>query len=164
MGFSGVEINFCEKHGNLTPRTTLKEANILADTVVQLDLEISSLSTDLFHDYPLSSSESRLRKSGVEIGRRMIEFAAEMEVPIVKVIPGSIAADLSYDVAYENAVASIIKLGDEAASAGVMIGLENTVNQFLASPREFASFLNDVDHPYVYAYLNTCHALVTGYP
>ena len=164
MGFSGIEINFCEKKGILTPRTTLKEANILADMVGQLDLEISSLSTELFHDYPLTSNESRLRKSGVEIGRRMIEFAAEMEVPIVKFSPGLITVDLSYDIAYENAVASITKLGDEAASAGVMIGLENTANKFLASPREFAGFLDDVDHPYVNAYFNTGHALVTGYP
>src|SRR5690625_3077878 len=118
MCFSGIEVNFCEKKRNLTPSTTHKEAHILADTVMQLDFEISSLSTELFHDYPLSSSESRLRKSGVEIGRRMIEFAAEMEVPIVKVIPGSIVADLSYDFAYENAVTSIIKLGDEAAKIG----------------------------------------------
>lgn len=164
MGFSGIEVNFCEKKGNLTPRTTLKEANIFAEMVEGLDLEISSLSTELFNQYPLSSNKSRLRKSGIEIGRRMIEFAAEMEVPIVKIVPGSISADLSYHLAFENAVESIIKLADEAASVGVMIGIENTGNKFLASPREFVGFLDDINHPYVNAYFNTGHALVTGYP
>lgn len=164
MDFSGVELNFCEKRGNLTPRTTLKEANKLVDVVGGHDLEICSLSTELFYHYPLSSDESRLRKSGVEIGRRMIEFAAEMAVPLIKVVPGSITADLSYDIAYENAVESIIRLGDEAASAGVMIGVENEANKFIASPREFIGFLDDINHPYVNAYFNTGHALVTGYP
>src|SRR5699024_6018438 len=163
-GFSGREFNFCEKRGNLTPQTTLREANKLVDIVEEHELEISSLSTELFYHYPLSSDESRLRKSGVERGRRMIEFADEMEVPIVKVVPGTISADLSYDVAYENAVTSMIRLADEAASAGIMIGLENTANKFLASPREFVSFLDDVNHPYVNAYFNTGHALVTGHP
>ncbi len=102
--------------------------------------------------------------SGEEIGRRMIEFAAEMAVPLIKVVPGTITSDLSYNIAYENAVESIKRLADEAASAGIVIGVENGCNKFLASPREFVGFLDDVDHPYVNAYFNTGHALVTGYP
>lgn len=163
-GFSGVEFNFCEKKGNLTPRTSLGDANRLAHLVGEHGLEIASLSTELFYHYPLSSNKDRLRKSGVEIGRRMIEFAVEMDVPLIKVVPGSIAADLPYNVAYENAVESIIRLGDEAASAGIMVGVENEANKFLTSPKEFIGFLDDISHPYVNVYFNTGHALITGYP
>jgi hexulose-6-phosphate isomerase len=163
-GFSGVEFNFCEKLGNLTPRTPISEANRLAHLVGEYGLEITSLSTELFNEYPLSSTELRLRKSGEEIGRRMIEFASEMGVKLIKIAPGSIIADTSYDVAYENAVESLRKLGDEAASAGIMIGVENKCNKFLPSPREFVGFLDNIGHPFVKAYFNTGHALITGYP
>lgn len=163
-GFSGVELNFREDSGNITPKTPLSDANRFAHLVGLYDLEISSLSTGLFNHYSLSSNDPRLRKSGEEIGRRMIEFAAEMDVKIIKVVPGTITGDISYGTAYENAVDSLIGLGEEAAAAGVTIGVENVYNKFLPSPREFVNFLDDINHPYVKAYFDNGNALVTGYP
>lgn len=163
-GFSGTEINFCEEEGILTKSTSLIEANKLAHMAANYQLEITSISSDLFKHYAFTSSDVRLRKSGEEIGRRMIEFAVEMGINVINILPGIINKDISYEKGYEKAVESIKRLGDEAATAGVIIGVENTANNFLPSPKEFISFLDDLNHSTVKAYFNTANALVTGYP
>lgn len=163
-GFEGVELNFRENEGEFTPKTSLEEANRLGHLAAHYQLEIASISSSLFHKYPLSSNHSRLRKSGEEIGRRMIEFAAEMGVKVVKVIPGTVTSDMSYCTAYKNSIKSMLHLGNEAAAVGVTIGVENVYNKFLPSPKEFADFLNDINHPSIKAYVDIGNALVTGYP
>src|SRR5690625_5276852 len=163
-GFQGVELNFRKNEGDLTPETSLEEANRLAHLAAKNQLTISSISSSLFHKYPLSSGDSRLRKSGEEIGRRMIEFAAEMGVRNIKIIPGTIAPDISYCTAYKNSVESLLHLGNEAAKVGVIVGVENVYNKFLPSPKEFADFLSDINHPSVKAYLDIGNSLITGYP
>lgn len=163
-GFDGVELNFRKEQGDLTPQTTLSEANNLAHLVGLYDLEIASLSTSLFNYYSLSSNVPRIRKSGEEIGRRMIEFAAEMDVKVIKVVPGTVTEDVSYETAYENSVESLIHLAEEAGDAGITIGVENVCNKFLPSPREFVGFLDDINHEYVKAYFDNGNALITGYP
>lgn len=163
-GFSGVELNFCEEEGILTKATSLVDASKLAHMAANYQLGITSLSSDLFTHYAFTSSDVRLRKSGEEIGRRMIEFAVEMDVKVINILPGCINKGISYEKGYDKAVESIKRLGDEAATAGVTIGIENTDNNFLPSPKEFISFIDEIDHSSIKAYFNTANALVTGYP
>lgn len=161
--FTGVEINFSEE-GLLTRTTSLSDANKLAHLAANHHVEITSISSELFTKYPLTANDARLRKSGEEISRRMIEFAAEMGINTVNIEPGMITIETSYEKAYDHAVESIKRLGNEAASAGVTIGVENIANKFLSSPKEFIGFLDDINHPAVKAFLNTGHAFVTGFP
>lgn len=162
--FEGVELNFRENEGELTPQTSLEEANRLAHEAARHQIEIISISSSLFYQYPLSSGNSKLRKCGEEIGRRMIEFAAEMGVKMIKVLPGTITQHMSYCQAYKNSLKSLMHLGNEAQAVGVIIGVENVCNKFLPSPKEFVDFLNDLNHPSIKAYLDIGNALVTGYP
>lgn len=163
-GFSGVEINFCEDEGVLTKTTSLADANRIAHIAADYQLEITSISSELLTHYAFTSSDVRLRKSGEEIGRRMIEFAVEMDIKVINILPGIINKAISYEKAYEKSIESLRRLGDEAATAGVTIGVENTDNNFLPSPKEFISFLDELDHSTVKAYFNIANALVTGYP
>lgn len=162
--FAGVELNFRERGGELTPETSIEEAKRLARLVESYDLEIASLSSGLFNEYPLSSSNATLRKSGEDIGFRMIELAEAMGVGIIQFVPGVAKADTSYEDGYELAVESLSRLGDVASDAGVTIGIENVCNKFLPSPREYAGFLDDINHPSVKAYFDNGNALATGYP
>lgn len=164
VGFSGVEINFREKVGMLRKTTSLSDAYKLAHLAAAYHVNITSISSELFTYYAFTSSDMRLRKSGEEIARRMIEFAFEMDVKVINIMPGAVTAEMSYEKAYENAVESISRLGNEAMKAGIIIGVENSEKKFLPSSREFIGFLDDINHPSVKAYLNMGNALVTGYP
>lgn len=163
-GFEGVEINLREGDGDLTPETSVAEAKRLMQLAAGCDIEIASLSTGLLNHYAISSEDAIIRKKGEYIGMRLIEFAAEMEAKVIQVVPGVACAETSYEVSYELAAESLVKLGDEAASAGITIGIENVCNKFLPSPQEFAGFLDYISHPSVQAYFDNGNALATGYP
>lgn len=163
-GFMGVEISFRENEGMLTKTTSLSEASKLAHCAANYHVTITSISSDLFTDYAFTSNDLRLRKSAIEIGRRMIEFAAEMDVKTVNVLPGVLTPHISYDRAYDYAVESIKQLGIEAAKANIILTIENTAHKFLPSPKEFTQFLEDLGQSMIKVCLNTGHALATGYP
>ena len=65
---------------------------------------------------------------------------------------------------YIDAISTGNKIMAVQELADIYGALENEANKFIASPREFIGFLDDINHPYVNAYFNTGHALVTGYP
>lgn len=163
-GFEGVELNFREEGGDLTPETTLAEASSLVKLAETCEIEIATLSTGLFNHYALSSDNTNLRKAGEDIGLRLIELATEMGTEIIQIVPGVATAETAYDVSYELAVESLTRLGEEAAAAGITIGVENVCNKFLASPREFVGFLDDINQSSVKAYFDSANAFATGYP
>jgi len=163
-GFDGVELNFREDGGDLTDDTSLATAREIADMANGLGLEIPSISTGHHNVYAISAGDDKLRQRGIDIARKMIEFAATMDCPIIQVVPGVPYVDTPYQKSYELAQEALRELGDEAKAVGVTIGLENVCNNFLHSPLEFSRFLNEINHPNVKFYLDNGNALKTGFP
>lgn len=163
-GFDGVELNFREDCGELTGETTLAQAKEIADMAAGIGLEIPSITTHHHNVYAISAGDEKLRQRGIDIARKMIEFAAAMGAKVVQVVPGVPYVDTPYQKSYELAQEALKQLGDEARDAGITIGLENVCNNFLHSPLEFSRFLREIDHPNVKFYLDNGNALKTGYP
>ncbi len=163
-GFEGVELNFREIGGDLTPDTTRTEARALAKKVEDFGLEIASMSTSLFNHYALSSGDVNLRKEGEEIALKMIELAGEMGTKVIQIVPGVITPDVPYEIAYNMAKESLERLAPEASANGVTIAIENVCNKFLPSPLEFVRFLDEINHSAVKAYFDNANAAVTGHP
>lgn len=163
-GFEGVELNFREDDGDLTDDTTLAQAKEIANMANGLGLEIPSISTGHHNVYAISAGDQKLRQRGIDIARKMMEFAATMDCPIIQVVPGVSYVDTPYQKGYELAQEALRELGDEAKELGVTIGLENVCNNFLHSPLEFSRFLNEINHPNVKFYLDNGNALKTGFP
>ncbi|AXF55299.1 sugar phosphate isomerase/epimerase family protein [Salicibibacter kimchii] len=163
-GFAGVELNFREKEGKLDADTTSAQARVLAQMATDNGLEIVSLSTQLFNDYPLSSSDTTLREKGKEIAIRMIELATEMETKLIQIVPGVLSPDQPYQTAYDLAQQTLLQLATEASAADITIGIENVSNKFLPSPLEFVRFLDEINQPCIQAYFDSGNAMVTGYP
>src|SRR5699024_2101806 len=113
---------------------------------------------------PLSSYNTAIREKGIGIGERLIDFAGEMGVNIVQMVPGVACSDIPYHLSCEIAAESLVQLGEKAKAAGVIIGIENVCNKFLPGPLEFGRFLDEVNHPCVMAYFDIGNALATGYP
>jgi len=79
-------------------------------------------------------------------------------------VPGTVSADVRYDVAYERAQAALRELAPEAEALGVFIGVENVWNKFLLSPLEMAHFVDEIDSAYVGVYFDAGNVLAYGYP
>ncbi|MBE3582683.1 MAG: sugar phosphate isomerase/epimerase [Limnochordaceae bacterium] len=148
----------------LTTTTRREQAERLAACVRGLGLELSSLSTALLWQYPLSSPDPAQRQKGIEIVEAMLQLAEWMRIGAILVVPGVVTPDSPYDQVWERSQAALRQLAAKAAQHRVVIGVENVWNKFLLSPLEFARFIDDIDSPWVGAYFDIGNVLVNGYP
>lgn len=163
-GFEGVELNFREGLGDLHDDTTPAQAKAVGDMANDFGLEVAAISTTIHNKYAISSGDNKIRDRGIDIGRKMIEYAAEMDSTIVQIVPGVPYVDVPYQKSYELAQEALLGLAEEAKQAGVIIGLENVCNNFLHSPLEFSRFIEEINHPSVQFYLDNGNALRNGFP
>lgn len=162
-GFASIEINLAET-GYLTPESTSQEVQAIVDLAQQHQLELSSLSSGLGWQYPITSNDPGVREKGKQNLLRQLEIAQWLGVDTILLVPGIVNADIGYQEAYERAQELIISVAPEAEARKVAIGVENVWNKFLLSPLEFARFLDEINSPYVGAYFDVGNVLVYGYP
>src|SRR5699024_3813822 len=158
-GFDGVELNFREDAGDLTDDTSYSEAKAVGDMANDFGLEVAAVSTLLHNKYAISAGDNKLRDRGIDVGRKMIEYAATMGGSVVQIVPGVPFVDVPYQKSYELAQEALLSLAEEAKDAGIIIGLENVCNNFLHSPLEFSRFIDEINHPNVQFYLDNGNAL-----
>lgn len=160
-GYDGVEL-------------TLDEDGALADPAIREDLlamteehglEIPSVHTLTFWEYPLTSTDEETRREGIEQATRFIEAAADLGAEVALVVPGVVDESTPYDEAYENSLESMHELAGVAADHDVTLAVENVWNKFLLTPREFAEFVDDAARSGpVDAYFDVGNILRFGYP
>ncbi|ELY61678.1 sugar phosphate isomerase/epimerase family protein [Natronococcus jeotgali] len=160
-GYDGVEPNV-ERDG---PLTTEEGRQVAAEAVEAHDLQVPAISTISHWEYPLSSADDELRETGLAISRDMIDAATVLGAEDVLIVPAVIEDGAAYDADYQRAVQSVRELAGYAADRGIGVAVENVQNNFLPSPNEFASFLDDVeDAGPIGAYFDIGNALRSGLP
>ncbi|WP_262181626.1 sugar phosphate isomerase/epimerase family protein [Haloarcula laminariae] len=160
-GYDGIEPNV-ERDGPLTTETGRQAA---VEAVEAYDLQVPAISTISHWEYPLSSVDDELREIGLEISRDMVDAAAALGAEDILIVPAVIEDGAAYDADYERAVQSVRELAGYAADCDVGVAIENVQNNFLPSPAEFATFLDDVeDAGPVGAYFDIGNALRSGLP
>lgn len=169
-GFQGIELSL-----NKTEETSLesneKELLDIKAYASNEGIEIPSVATGLYWDYPLTSQNKAKRDKAKDIVKKQLETASILGADTILVIPGAVGVDfipngeiVSYDKAYDNALEALIQLKTTAESYKVSIGLENVWNKFLLSPLEMRDFIDKVDSPYVGSYFDVGNVLYNGYP
>ena len=165
-GFEAVELNYTEE----MEKKGKEYIKSLRDTVLREGLEIASLLTGQFWQYPLTSNNPEKRKKGEDLLTRSIEVCEIFETDALLVVPGVVGTlwsseeRVQYDVAYERAQESIRKVVPLAEKKGVYICVENVWNKFLLSPVEMKRFVEEIDSEYVAVYFDVGNILVIGYP
>jgi hexulose-6-phosphate isomerase len=162
-GFEAIELNMAES-GPVHLGMTEQEAGDVLRTVHQSGLVISSLSTGLFWQYPLTSADAETVEKAKEIVRQMLQAAKWLENDAILVVPGTVTSDVSYDDAYERAQSGLKAVAPDAERLGVHIGVENVWNKFLLSPLEMARFLDEIGSSHVGAYFDVGNVQVFGFP
>jgi len=169
-GFDGVELAMSES-GDLTINSSKEDILNLKKAVEDAGLEVSSLASTLFWDYPLTSNDKEKSEKCKLIIRKMIDAAALMNLDTILVIPGSVGVDfkkdcevIDYDVAYDRALEAIKELSVYAEKNNVNIALENVWNKFLLSPLEFRDFIDKTGSSHVGIYFDIGNVIYTGYP
>jgi len=164
MGSQAVELVVDEAYN--TEELLLKHKADLLAAMQATGLKVPSVASALFWKYNLASQDEAVRQKGISIIEQECRVAREFGARAILVVAGLQEPHTEYDRSYETAIRTIRKAAKYAEDCGITIGIEHVPCNFLTTPREYAQFLADVDHPFVKAYLDVGNALGTygGYP
>lgn len=151
-GFDGVEVM---SHLNRDEVLKAKDAT---------GLPVFSVCGAMHWKYPLSDPDSSVRDQGVEALKLSLDDAAAYGADTVLLVPGRVSETVSYDECWTRSVDEIKKVLQKAVDLKVRIGIENVWNNFLISPIEMASYVDQFKTHYVGSYFDIGNVLVYGWP
>lgn len=169
-GFDGIELSLNET-GPLGLESSAKDVFALRRFADNAGIELSSLASGLYWDYPPTSESKQVREKALDIAKKQLEFAAVLGVDTVLIVPGAVGVDflpnapvVPYERAYENALNFFSALAKEAEAVKVSVGIENVWNKFLLSPLEMRGFIDTIGSDYVGSYFDVGNVVYAGYP
>ncbi len=169
-GYEAVELAVGPE-GEITPETGEKDCIKILDQAQNAGIEISSLASGLFWEYPLTDNSPEKAAEGKRIAARMLEIASWLELDTVLVIPGAVDIffnpdfqPVPYDRVYDRSVAALKELLPAAEKHKVCMGIENVWNKFLLSPLEMRDFLDSFESEYIGSYFDVGNVMLFGYP
>ena len=145
--------------------TSDAQVQALRRKVESAGLVVSNVSTGLHWESPLSARDPKTREQALRIVVRQIETAQILGTDAILVVAGLVTEEVPYNEVYQRCLDAMKQLAPTAAKAGVKIGCENcnSEQRFLISPREFWTFLNEVNHPFVGIHLDVGNIHDTGF-
>ena len=169
-GFDGFEPALGEQ-GPISIESGEAELREYRAMAGDIGIELASLASGLYWNYPLTADDPAVRAKSAEIVKKQLKAASLLGVDCILVVPGAVGADfipglqvVPYDVAYDRALEGLRALAPYAEDLGVTIGVENVWNKFLLSPLEMRDFIDAVGSPRVQAYFDIGNVILTGYP
>lgn len=140
------------------------EAERVKDAADQAGLRIHSVMNMSHWRDPLSSPDPAQVEACVRGIRASMRQARLYGADTVLLVPAVVRADTTYEQAWERSQQQIRKLIPEAEANGVIIAIENVWNKFLLTPRDFARYIDEFNHPLVKAYFDVGNIVHYGVP
>lgn len=164
-GFDGVEL-WLGKDGWFNLNTSDIEVRRLREQAQNAGLSVSNVANALDWEQNVCSRDPAKRDAAFHHIRRQMETAQLLGTDAILIVAGLVDEQTPYNEVYKRTVAALQELAPEAQRAGVKIGVENcnSEQRFLLSPREFNTFLDDVNHPAVGIHLDVGNIHDTGFP
>ncbi|HAQ19220.1 MAG TPA: xylose isomerase [Prolixibacteraceae bacterium] len=151
-GFDGVE-----------PMSHLDRNEVLKarDTT---GLIIPSVCNTMHWKFLLSDPDPKVREEGVAALKVSLEDAKAYGADTVLLVPGRVSDTVSYDDCWKRSVQEIKKVVPLAEQLNVKIAVENVWNNFLLSPIEAASYVDQFQSKSIGFYFDCGNILVYGWP
>ncbi len=169
LGYEAIEL--CYGAGELTPSATEHDLKQIRHALDKTGLPIASLCTGYYWGKSLSSPNQNERSEALLFSNAYIRAARALGTDAILIVPGSV--DVAWDScrpvvplaqAYELSRQSLLALLPLAKEQKINLCIENVWNKFLTGPFEFASFLDNLDSPWVKAYFDVGNCVILGYP
>lgn len=127
-------------------------------------LIIPSVCNALHWKFLLSDPDPKVREEGVAALKVSLEDAKAYGADTVLLVPGRVSESVSYDDCWKRSVEEIKKVIPLAEKLNVKIAVENVWNNFLLSPLEAASYVDQFQSKMVASYFDCGNILVYGWP
>ena len=163
-GYDGVELWLGERPW-FQMQTTDAEIRAMGRQVRDAGLEVSDVANALDWKENIASRDPEKREAAVRHIKRQIEAAQIVGTDAILIVAGVVTDDTPYNEVYMRTVGTLQTLAEVAAKARVKIGVENcnSEQRFLLSPREFATFLDEINSPWVGIHLDVGNIHDTGF-
>jgi L-ribulose-5-phosphate 3-epimerase len=163
-GYQGVELWLGEREW-FKMGASDADMRALDRQIKDAGLQVSDVANSLDWEENVSARDPRKREAAFRHIERQIEAAQIFGSDAILVVAGMVTSDMPYNEVYQRTLDSLQKLAEKAAKARVKIGVENCCSEqkFLLSPREFHTFLNDVNSPWVGIHLDVGNIHDTGF-
>jgi L-ribulose-5-phosphate 3-epimerase len=163
-GYDGVELWLGDVPW-FQMETTDSQVRELGRKVANAGLVVSNVSTGLHWEIPLSARDPKVWEKGMKIVQRQIETAQLLGTDAILVVAGLVTEEVPYNEVYLRCLEALKQLAPLAERSHIRIGCENcnSEQRFLISPREFATFLDDVNSPAVGLHLDVGNIHDTGF-
>ena len=151
-GFEGIE-----------PMSHMDPSEVLA-AFAATGLKAASVCCATHWKKPLSDPDPAIRKQGLEGLQVALRDAKAYGASSVLLVPAVVNKQVSYVDAYQRSQAEIRKALPLARELGVKIAIENVWNQFLLSPREAATYIDEFESPSIGWHFDVGNVITFGYP
>lgn len=163
-GYDFLDISIDESDERLARlRMPASERAALRETIANTGVPILVMGLSGHRRFPLGSASPALRAAGLDLLRRGVELASDLNVRIIQV--------MGYDVYYEPSTAdSAARFVDSlyegvgwASAAGVMLGLENVDVKFVDCVEKALRYVLQVDSPWLTVFPDIGNMAAAGY-
>jgi L-ribulose-5-phosphate 3-epimerase len=151
-GFDGVEVM-----SHLDRNEVLKARDATG-------MPIPSVCGAMHWKLPLSDPDPTIREKGIAALKVSLEDAAAYGADTVLLVPGRVNDTVRYEECWNRTVGELKKVIPLAEKLKVKIALENVWNNFLLSPMEAVSFVDQFQSQYVGFYFDCGNVLAYGWP
>jgi L-ribulose-5-phosphate 3-epimerase len=127
-------------------------------------LRIPSVCGALHWEFPFSDPDPAVRAKGSDALKVTLEDANAYGADTILLVPGRVSQSISYDDCWKRSVEEIKKAIPLAEKLNVKIAIENVWNNFLLSPVEAVSYVDQFQSPAIGFYLDCGNILVYGWP
>ena len=163
-GYDGIELWLGERPW-FQMKTTDAEIRAMLRQIEDAGLEVSNVANALDWKENISARDPAKREAAFRHIERQIEAAQILGTDAILVVAGLVTEDTPYNEVYKRTVGTLQRLAEVAAKARVKIGVENcnAEQRFLLSPREFSTFLDEINSPWVGIHLDVGNIHDTGF-
>ena len=151
-GFDGVEVM-----SHLDRNEVLKARDATG-------LPVSSVCGAMHWKLPLSDPDPKIREDGIAALKVALEDASIYGGDTVLLVPGRVSETVSYDECWNRSTEEIKKVIPYAEKLKIKIAFENVWNNFLLSPLEAKSYVDQFQSNYAGFYFDCGNILVSGWP
>jgi len=127
-------------------------------------IAIASMHTQAQMCWTLMDRDEKMWKTGVDLIKKLIDFAVTMECRTLLVLTGFVTPEIDYEYALKRLEESIWILKEDAEKKRVRLGLEDIWNKVLYSPLEMRDFIDKFESEYVGIHFDVGNVLQYGYP
>lgn len=144
-----------------SPIERFKEVKEMAD---DHGVGVSSLLTIAQFYYTLMHPDATVWKTGIDLMKKLIDFAVVVGAPNLLVVPGVVTSKVSYDYAFNRLEEAVWILKEDAEKKHIGLGIENIWGKIMYSPLEMRDFVDKFNSKYVGVHFDVGNVIQYGYP